>query len=80
MITGLAPNLEGETSRIVTRYDEKRGRLCKIPPFNNRAAARVQSLFEGSLSVVGPRLLNALPNELRGREFTLATFKRRLDK
>jgi hypothetical protein len=61
MITGLAPNFESETSRIVTRYNERRERLCRVPPFNNRAAARVQTLREGSLSVVRPRLFNALP-------------------
>jgi hypothetical protein len=80
MITGLAPNFECETSKIVTYYNERRGRLCRIPPFNNRAAARVQTLREGSLSVVGPRLFNALPKVLRGGEFTLATFKGQLDK
>jgi hypothetical protein len=79
MITGLAPNFESQTSRIVTRYNERRGRLCRIPPFNNRAAARVQTLREGSLSVEGPTLFNALLKALGGGEFTLAIFKRRLD-
>jgi hypothetical protein len=63
----------------VTRYHERR-RRCKVPPFNNQATARGQTLREGSLSVVGPRLFNALPKALRGGEFTLATFKRQLDK
>ena len=79
MITGLAPNFESETSRIVRYYNERRRRLCRIPQFNNRAVARVQTLREGPLSVVGPRLFNALPKVLRGGKFTLATFKRRLD-
>jgi hypothetical protein len=80
MITGLAPYFESETSRIVTRYNERRGRLCEVTPFNNRATDRVQTLREGSLSVVGPRLFDKLPKALKGAEFTLATFKRRLDK
>ncbi len=42
MINGLAPNFESETSKIMTYYNERRGRLCRIPPFNNRAAARVK--------------------------------------
>ena len=79
MITELASNFESETSRIVTYYNERRRRLCRIPLFNNRAAARVQTLREGSLSVAGPRLFNALQKVLRGGEFTLAKFKRRLD-
>jgi hypothetical protein len=78
-MNGLAPNFESETSRIVTYYNARRRRLCRIPPFNNRVAARVQNLREGSLSVVGPRLFNVLPGVLRRREFTFATFKRRLD-
>jgi hypothetical protein len=80
MITRLASNFECETSKIVTYYNEKTGRLCSIPPFNNRAVARVQNVREGSLSVVGPWLFNAVPKVLREGEFTLATFKRQLDK
>jgi hypothetical protein len=46
IITGLAPNFESETSKIVTYYNERRGRLCRIPSFNNRAAARAQTIRE----------------------------------
>jgi hypothetical protein len=83
MITGLAPNFKSEISKIVRSHtlQQKEGRLSRISlfKFNNQAAATVQTLREGSLTVVGPRLFNALPKELRGGEFTLATFKRRLD-
>jgi hypothetical protein len=79
MITGMAPNFESETFKIETRHNERRGRLCMIPPLRNRSAVRFQYLREGSLSVAGPRLFNVLPRDLREGEFTLETFKRRLD-
>jgi hypothetical protein len=31
VLTGLAPNLESETSRIVTRYRERRGDCARFP-------------------------------------------------
>jgi hypothetical protein len=64
----------------VTYYNGRRGILCRIPTFDNQAAARVQTRRERLLSVVGPRLFNALPKALKGGEFTHATFKRQLDK
>jgi hypothetical protein len=79
MITGMVQNFESETFRIKTYYNERRGRLCKIPPLHNRSAVRFQSLREGSPSVAGQRLFNVLPKDLREREFTLETFKRQLD-
>ncbi|KAA0203370.1 hypothetical protein HAZT_HAZT005526 [Hyalella azteca] len=79
MITGMVPNFESETFRIETYHNERRGRLCKIPPLRNRSAVRFQSLREGSLFVAGPRLFNVLPKDLREEEFTLETFKRQLD-
>jgi hypothetical protein len=80
MITVLAPNFESETFRIETYHNERRGRLFKIPPLRNTSAVRFQSLWgEASLSVAGPRVFNVLPNDQREGEFTLETFKRRLD-
>jgi hypothetical protein len=65
IITGMVPNFESETFRIEKYHNESRGRLCKIPQLRNRSAVRFQSLREGSLSVAGPSLFNALPHDLR---------------
>ena len=74
----LVPNFE-ERVQIRSYVNERRGRLCRVPPANNRAMVRLQTLREASLPVAGPRLFNCLPQEIRNYEGTLDGFKGRLD-
>ena len=74
----LVPNFE-ERVRLRSYVNERRGRLCRIPPMDSRAMARLQTIREASLPVAGPRLFNCLPQEVRNYEGTLEGFKGRLD-
>ena len=74
----LVPNFE-ERVRLRSYVNERRGRLCRIPPMDSRAMARLQTIREASLPVAGPRLFNCLPQEVRNYEGALEGFKRRLD-
>ena len=78
IIVGLTPNLDG-TRRIVIQHSDRRGRTCRIPPVAQTAMARVQTLQEYSLPVLGARLFNCLPAETRGYDGGLDSFKRRVD-
>jgi len=76
----LAPNIDECDGAITTKQNKRRGKLCIIPPLNNRAKQRIQTLREGSFSVVAPRLFNKLPRELREYEGSFIDFKKVLDK
>ena len=61
-------------------YHMRRGKLCKIPPFNRYAPRYVQTIKEGSFAIHGPRLFNVLPREIRELEGDIDCFKFELDK
>jgi exonuclease III len=81
IIRGLVPNFrDPQTGGILVTDTGRRGKLCKILPLNSRSLARVQSLRENSFAVMGPRLFNCLPFELReANETSLESFKTKLD-
>ena len=80
IIQKLVPNFECEKFKVVVVQSERRGRLCKIPPINTGASARLKTMSDSSFAVRGPRLFNKLPIELRNFEGSVDAFKARLDK
>ena len=78
IIQGCVPNLEGG-DRITTRNTGRRGRLCRVPPLSSQTRGRIQTLRDDSFAVLGPRLFNCLPRELRAYEDDLDCFKAQLD-
>ena len=78
IIQGHVPNLTRNPIEISREPDQRNGRKCKIP----QRPRHYSELFENSFCVRGPRLFNALPEELRklcGEHVKLDTFKRELD-
>ena len=56
------------------------GRLCRIQPIN-RCKSRIQTLRENSFQVVGPRLFNSIPANIRNlSKCSIDDFKAALDK
>lgn len=78
IIVGLVPNFLDQCLRISTKEHIRLGRLCVVPPFNSRALASVRTMHERSFSVMGPRLFNCLPMDLRAYEGTVDGFKAKL--
>ena len=79
IINNLVPNISNDNFGISIREHPRRGKLCDIPNYNNRAMAYVRTIREGSFSVHAPRLFNILPRDLRGYSGSADGFKRKLD-
>lgn len=80
IINGKVPNIYEDNSALISTYHhQRRGWLCRVPPTNYRAPARIKNRVEGSLPVNGPRLFNCLPKEVREITSTVETFKKKLD-
>ena len=47
---------------------QRRGILAVIPPMSRKATPRLQSLYDSSFAVFGPRLWNSLPKMIRQEE------------
>ena len=80
IISNLAPNVEIANASISTYNHIRRGRLCYVPPLNNRSRAAVRTLKEASFPVEGSKTFNALPTNLRNFEGSLEAFKWKLDR
>ena len=80
MITGTVPNFIDEKYRVTTLHSARRGLLCCIPLLNRNAMARYKSLKDESFAVMGPRLFNSIPPDLRDLNLSLDSFKSKLDK
>lgn len=78
IINGIVPNIDSRNA-ITTMENPRRGLLCKIPPVGG-TWRKIQSLKENSISILGPRLFNCLPKNLRSSIWNLETFKHNLDK
>ena len=78
IIQGMSPNFDAGT-RIETVSSDRRGRLCRIPS-RVRTRQRVETLRENSFPILGPRLFNCLPKEIRAYDGGLDGFKGRLDR
>ena len=74
IIEGKVPNCG-----VSWTYNERRGRLCSIPPLI-KSSRKIQSLRENSLQVIGPKLFNSMPQELRNLSgCSKEVFKSKLD-
>ena len=80
ILNNLVPNIctGGDAVRAVVHV--RRGKLCAVPPINNRSRASVRTRKEQSFSVRGPKLFNVMPRELRNCEDGLGVFKGKLDR
>ena len=66
---------------VVSYRNPRRGRLCKIPSVSSSAPSSIQNIRFSSFPVKGPRLFNALPQDLRDMsKCTTDKFKGKLDK
>ena len=75
VLEGLVPN-----PGVLTSDPGPKGRLVKIPSLCSKSSARVRTLREGSLSVHGARLFNALPQSIRDlRSCDIIQFNEKLD-
>ena len=74
----MVPNIDGE-DHIETYESARGGRKCKIPAIRRSATQRIQTLHENSMPVLGARLFNCLPKDVREFGGTLETFKVKVD-
>ena len=75
MIENLVPNVG-----IETKYNNRLGRMCKLPQLNCRGNTRAKGMRESSIRTYGAELFNALPKHLRNiTNCDLNHFKRQLD-
>ena len=74
------PNFDGDSYRLRIADSERRGRSCVIPRLNPQATSRVRSQIEASFPIIGPKLFNSLPKNIRNNDSSVDAFKARLDK
>ena len=79
IVNDLVPNYESEQVCLRTVESDRKGKHCKVPPLNSQATPRVKTMIESSFAVIGPKLFNCLPADLRNFEGSVNSFKRRLD-
>ena len=53
---------------------KRRGTLCKIPPLSKTCKAKAQSMFDSSFRIIGAKLWNIIPKEIRCKP-SLSSFK-----
>ena len=80
IITKNVPNFSDPNNQITTNHSLRRGLLCNIPPINRLSMGKYKSLKDESLAVLGPKLFNSIPSELRNESLSLNSFKYKLDK
>ena len=80
MINGLVPNYVNDRFAIKTYLSVRGDRLCRVPAISCASTARVRNKVENSLAILGPKLFNSIPAELRNFEGSFQAFKTRLDK
>jgi len=65
---------------ISTYHNQRKGRLCRIPPLNNKSPKYIQTIKENSLIITGPQLFNKTPPEVRNlTACPIEQFKTKLD-
>ena len=82
ILEGLTPNFNQPNLGGIREYwNARRGRLCDVPIVKAQAPAAFRQMRYSSFGIIGPRLFNILPKELRNiSNCTLEMFKRKLDK
>ena len=81
MVEGKVPMIRRlDGNKLEVLYSTRRGRLItiRIPPLK-RITARLSAKLGASFMTLEPRLFNCLPRELRKENFTLNSFKKKLD-
>ena len=73
------PNFENSKYKICTYYNVRRGMLCRVPSVKTNAMAKYKTIKDNSFSVLGPKLFNSIPKELRQTSMSLDVFKQKLD-
>ena len=67
----------------ITSQNGRKGRKCVERPYNRNVPTKVQALRESSFGVMGPKLFNLLPKDIRDTRIstsvTLDDFKHKLD-
>ena len=78
----LTPNFnDPEKGGIKEKWNDRRGRVCNVPIVSRQAPAAVQRARYSSFAIIGPKLFNSLPREIRNISgCELDEFKRKLDK
>ena len=80
ILNGVVPNFQNQKFKIELRENDRRGKFCRVPPLGNQKSCRIQTIVDSSFSVLGPRLYNSLPKDLRNFVGSVEAFKGRLDK
>ena len=80
IICEYVPNFDDAGYSIKTYQNCRRGLLCHVPKINTSAMGRHKSLKDESLAVMGPKLFNVIPTDLRDVNLSLDSFKYKLDK
>ena len=82
ILENLTPNFnDPEKGGIKVKWNERRGRVCDVPSVSRQAPAAVQRARYSSFAIIGPKLFNSLPREVRNISgCEIDVFKRKLDK
>ena len=81
ILEGLVPNISEGANGITPKWNDRRGRECKVPNIRSSAPLRIQSIRRSSFGIKGPRLFNSIPKQLRNLTgVTVEVFKAHLDK
>lgn len=82
ILEGLTPNFnQPDAGGIKSLHNERRGRTCNVPAVSRYIPASVKNIRYSSFAVVGAKLFNVLPPELRNmKNCSVNSFKRALDK
>ena len=79
VIQSLDPMIKDlDGNKLESIYNARRGRLLKVIPLK-RVTPRLRTKLETSFMTRGPWLFNCLPQDVRAADFTLDTFKKKLD-
>ena len=79
IISGDAPNFEDSRFQIQTKFSDRRGLECGIPPLNSNATSKIRLMVDNSFVVRGPKLFNCIPKEIRNTNLSSISFKNKLD-
>lgn len=80
MANGDVPKVvDGEGNGLEIVNNARRGWLFRIPQMISRSSVRVRRQVDSSIMVMGPRLFNSLPKQIRDNRDSFVKFKHELD-
>ena len=80
ILLGIVPNLHDDRFRIEETRSVRGDRFCKVPSINRTPPMKIRNCVENSFPVLGPKLFNSLPKEIRNFSGSPLSFKLKLDK